>query len=233
MALLDRCRSLRERIAKHDSLRRAHKEAEAFRDRANALEGIQRELSGAMRKVEVLCVKGLEVAKLPDPTAALAARDEYVAELSDSSSEGGNYSRFKRSVDKATREVGAAVSKALETVKRDLPTIEEAFLKQVELIPTYAEQVARIRKERDVLFAKADPAGMSPEELAAFLDRRDDLRKLADLLKPTEFPKEVLDFFRAARQQDGAPLEKLTDTVRAWLQQRDQLKNVRVRVVPR
>lgn len=233
MVLLDRCRSLRERIGKHDSLRRAHKEAEAFRDRANALEGIQRELAAATRRIEVLRLKGLQVAKLPDPTAALAARDAYVGELSDDSSEGGNYSRFKRSIDKVAREVGAAVTKALETVKRDLPTIEEAFLKQVELIPTYTEQVARIRKERDALFANAEPAGMAPEELATFLDRRDDLRKLADRLNPTEFPKEVLDFFRAARQQDGAPLEKLTETVRAWLQERGQLKNVRVRVMGR
>jgi hypothetical protein len=224
---------LRERIGKHDSLRRAHKEAEAFRERASVLEAIQRELAFAMRRVEVLLLKGFEIAKLPDPTAALAARDAYVGELSDGAYEGGNYSRFKRSVEKVTREVGVGVTKALETVKRDLPTIEEAFLKQVEVIPTYAEQVARIRRERDALFAKTDPAGMSPEDLATFLDRRDDLRNLADRLKPAEFPKEVLDFFRAARQQDGAPIEKLTETVRAWLEERDQLKNVRVRVVAR
>lgn len=233
MVLLDRCTSLRNRIARYDSLRRAYKDAEAFRDRANALEGTQRELAAAMRKVEVLRLKSLEITKLPDPSAALAARDEYVAELTDSPVEGGNYSRFKRSVDKVTRDVGTAVTKALETVKRSLPTIDEAFLKQVELIPTHTEQVVRIRKERDVLFAKADPATMSPEELSTFLDRREDLRRLADRLNPTEFPKEVLDFFRAARQQDGAPLEKLTDTVRTWLQQRDQLKNVRVRVLTR
>jgi hypothetical protein len=233
MVLLDRCTSLRERIGKHDSLRRAHKDAEAFRDRANALEGVHRELSVAIRRIEVLRLKRVEVAKLPDPAPAVAARDGYLAELRGGSSEGGNYSRFKRSMDKISREVSAAVAKALEAVTRDLPTIEEAFLKQVEAIPAHTEQVARVRRERDALFAKADPASMSPEELSAFLDRRDDLRKLADQLNPGEFPKEVLDFFRAARQQDGAPIEKLTDTVRAWLEERDQLKNVRVRVVAR
>jgi DNA repair ATPase RecN len=233
MALLDRCTSLRQRIEKHDSLRRAHKEAEAFRERANALEKTHGELAAAMRRVEVLRLKTLEVAQLPDPSPAVAASDEYVAELTDSSGEGDNYSRFKRLVDKVTREVGAAVTKALETIKRDLPTIEESFLKQVEHIPTYQERVARIRKERDLLFAKADPASMSPEDLSEFLDRREDLRKLADLLNPTEFPKEVLDFFRAVRQQEGAPLERLTETVRTWLQERDQLKNIRVRVLAR
>lgn len=233
MALLDRCTSLRERVANHKSLRQAHKEAEAFRNRANALEEIHHELAAAVRKVDVLRLKGLEVTKLPHPTAALTACDEYVTELTDGSAEGASYSRFKRSVDKVTVEVAAAVTKAIEAVKRDLPSIEEPFLKQVELIPTYTEQVAHIRKERDVLFAKGDPASMLPEELAAFLDRREDLRRLADRLNPTDFPKEVLDFFKAARLQDGAPLEKLTGTVRAWLQEREQLKNVRVRVLAR
>jgi hypothetical protein len=233
MVLLDRCTTLRTRIGKHEALRRAHKEAEAFRERASSLEETLRNLSVVMEKLEVLRLKGLEVTKLPDPTTALIAQDAYAAELLDGSSQGGNYSHFKRSVDKVTREVGVAVTKALQTVKEGLPTIEEAFLKQVELIPAYAEQVARIRSERDVLFAKADPADMTPSELAKFLDKRDDLRKLADQLKPIEFPKEVLDFFRAARQQDGAPIEKLTETVRAWLEERDQMRNVRVRVLAR
>ncbi len=230
MVLLDRCTSLRARIAKHELLRRAHKQAEAFRDRANALNRTHHDLAAAIRRLEVLRVKGFEVAKLPDPAAALAARDTYVEEVSDGSSEGGAYSRFKRSVDKVTRDVGAAVTKALETLKQDLPTIEEAFLKQVEHIPSHMEQVARIRRQRSALFGNTDPADMTPEELATFLDRRDDLRRLADQLNPNEFPKEVLDFFRAVRQQDGAPLEKLTETVRAWLEDRDLLKNVRVRV---
>jgi hypothetical protein len=234
MSFLDRCKTLRERIEKHESLRRAHKDAEAFRDRATALEEIHRELESTMRRVEVLRVKGFQVMRLPDPTAAVALGDEYARELANGSTEvGKEYGRFKRSVEKVTRDVVAVVAKALEAVKRDLPTIEEAFLKQVELIPAYAEQVARIRRERDVLFARAEPAGMSSDDLATFLDRRDDLRKLADQLSPTEFPKDVLDFFRAARQQDGAPLEKFTETVRVWLHERDQLKNVRVRVIPR
>ena len=43
---------------------------------------------------------------------------------------------------------------------------------------------------------------------------------------------EVLEFFRAGRQ-GGAPLEKLTASVRQWLADRDLLKSVRVTVVAR
>lgn len=234
MTLLDRCQTLRERIEKHESLRRAHKEAEGFRDRASALEEVRQTLAGGMGRVRVLRLKGVAIAKMPDPSTALAALQEYQQSLVDGSTEGGkDYGRLKRSVDKVGKDVVAAVEKALEAVKRDLPTIEEAFLKQVALIPAYSSQVDRIRAERDALLARSEPAKMTPDELATFLDRRDQLRRLADALNPEEFPKEVLDFFKAARQQGGAPFEKLTETVRLWLEERDQLKNVRVTVVAR
>src|SRR4051794_868028 len=118
MVLLDRCKALRERIETHESLRLANKEAEGFRERAKVLEEVHRELAAALRKADVLRQKGFEVAKLPDPTAALAAGVAYVAELSEGSVEGGAYSRFKRSVEKVKKEVVSAVEKALETVKR-------------------------------------------------------------------------------------------------------------------
>jgi hypothetical protein len=235
MILLDRCQTLRERIEKHESLRRAHKEAEGFRDRASALEEVRQALAGAMGRVRVLRLKGVAIAKMPDPTTTLAALQEYQQSMVDGSTEGGgkDYGRLKRSVDKVGKDVVAAVEKALESVKRDLPTIEEAFLKQVSHIPAYAGQVDRIRAERDALLARSEPARMAPEDLATFLERRDQLRKLADELNPEEFPKEVLEFFKAARQPGGAPFEKLTETVRAWLHERDQLRNVRVTVVGR
>jgi hypothetical protein len=234
MTLLDRCQTLRERIEKRESLRLAQKEADGFHERANALEEVWQTLANAMGRVRVLRLKKVAIAKMPDPSTALAVLHEYQQSLSDGSTEAGkDHGRLKRAIDKVGKDVVAAVEKALETVKRDLPTIEEAFLKQVALIPAYASQVDRIRAERDALLARSDPAKMTPDDLATFLDRRDQLRRLADELTPEEFPKEVLDFFKAARQQGGAPLEKLTETVRLWLEQRDQLKSVRVTVVAR
>jgi hypothetical protein len=53
------------------------------------------------------------------------------------------------------------------------------------------------------------------------------VKTLADRLNPDEFPKEVREFFSAMRR-GGAPLEKFTETVRQWLSDRDQLKNVRI-----
>lgn len=233
MTALERCKNLRERIERHDGLRRAHKDAEAFRDRASDLRVLREQLASALGKVKVLSVKGVAIAKIPDPASAIASLEEYRQRLSDGTSEGGkDFGRLKRSIEKACKDVTASVQKALDQVKRDLPTIEEAFLKQVELIPAYASQVNTIRRQRDTLMNGVEPGAMSANELERFFDRRNELRKLADGLDPDEFPKEVLDFFKSARH-GGAPLEKLTDTVRQWLANRDQLKNIRVTIVER
>jgi len=233
MTLLERCKKLREKIETHDDLRRAHKEAEAFRDRANDVRALRETLASALGKIKVLRAKGAAIAKMPDAASAIASLEEYREKLSNGSSEGGkDFGRLKRSVDKVGKDVTAAVHKALDLVKRDLPTIEEAFLKQVELIPAYASQVGRIRQQRDCLLNGAEPSAMPADELGRFLDRRDELRKLADGLDPDEFPREVLDFFKSARH-GGAPLEKLTDTVRKWLAERDQLKNIRLTISAR
>ena len=233
MTLLDRCENLRKRIVQHDSLRLAHKEAEGFRHRSSALEDVRSALASQVGRLHVLREKGVAIAKMPDPESTVAVLQEYRQKLSEGSSDSGrDYARLKRSIDKIEKDVTITVEKALDLVRRDLPTIEEAFLKQVELIPAYTSQVARIRTERDRLLAGTEPSAMTPVELEQFLDRRDELRTLADKLDPSEFPKEVLDFFRAARH-GGAPLEKFTEEVRTWLRERDQLKNIRVSVLGR
>jgi|SRR5882672_9785116 len=232
MTLLDRCTSIRSQIVKRNDLRRAHKDAEALRERAGELQALREELSAALARVIVLKEKRVPVVKLPSVATANAVLAECQTKLSENSTETGkDYGRLKRSIDKLAKDLLGVAEKAIESVRRDLPTVEEAFLKQVEVIPGYTNQVFGIRQQRDALLKGNDPS-TSAEALGQFLDRREALRKLADDLKPDEFPNEVLAFFKAGRH-GGAPLEKLTDTVRQWLADRDLLKNVRVTVVAR
>lgn len=234
MTLLIECKKLREKIEIHDGLHRAHKDAEAVRDRAENLREMREMLATNLDKLEVLRGKGVAVSRIPDPATVMKLLGEYRRSFSDGSSEGGrDYGRLKRSIANTSKNLEVLVEKALDLVRRDFPSIEEAFLKQVELIPAHKTHVDRIRIERDALLAGTDLLRMKTDELATFLDRRDELRRLADQLDPAEFPKEVIEFFRAARQSSGAPLEKLTEAVRKWLQERDQLKNVRVTVIAR
>jgi hypothetical protein len=228
MTLLEHCRTVRSQIEGRNALRLAHREAEAFRKRAEELKGAREEIATELDRLIVLSDKGVTIQKPPIPATARELLGQFSTGLaSDSPDMGKDFGRLKRAVDKVSREVSSASSKALESVNRDLPAIEESYLRQVEQIPGYAEKVANIRQRRDALLRNLDLKSMNAQSLAEFLDKRDQLRSLADQLNPEDFPKEVLDFFRASRQ-GGAPLEKFTTVVREWLDQRGQLKNVRV-----
>ncbi len=230
MTVLDHCKNLRERITQRDVLRRADKEAEAFRARVSELGPARAQLVGDVERLDVLQRNGVAIIKPPLPTTTLIMLKDCQNSLAaHPTGSGRDFGRLKRSLDKVSEELRAATNKALDVVTRDLPTIEENFLKQVELIPSRKEQVARIREKRDALFkGKAvDLRARTAQELEQFLEKRNELRALADELSPEEFPKEVLEFFKAVRQ-GGAPLEKLTDTVRAWLAARGQLKDLRI-----
>jgi hypothetical protein len=232
MKLLERCTNVRTQILKRNELRRAHKDAEAFRERAVELRLAREAVVGAFARVLVLRAKGVPLVGLPLPAIAIGVLAECQAQLAANPNESGrDYGRLKRSLVKLGKDLLAVTEKAIESVRRDLPTVEEAFLRQVEVIPGYATQVASIRQQRDALLSGNDPR-TSAEALEQFLDRREALRKLADDLKPNEFPGEVLEFFKAGRH-GGAPLEKFTPAVRQWLSDRGLLQNVRVTVVTR
>jgi hypothetical protein len=228
MTLLDRCKHVHAQIERRNVLRIAHKDAEAFRQRAGELRALCGQVELELGKLTVLQKNGVILTKLPTPMAAIGVLRECESGLAVNPTESGkDYGRLKRSIDKVSKDLASLVDKALDAVNRDLPSIEESFLRQVELIPTYTTRVTRIREERVRLLKGKDLRSMIAEDLQEFLNRRNALRTLADQLKPDEFPKEVLEFFKAARQ-GGAPLDKFTTTVREWLAERDQIKNVRV-----
>ncbi len=87
--------------------------------------------------------------------------------------------------------------------------------------------IDKVHNDLSSVTDKALDKSMTADNLEQFLESRNALRALADQLNPDEFPKEVLEFFKAERQ-GGAPLDKFTSPVREWLAEKDQLKNVRV-----
>jgi hypothetical protein len=228
VTLPERCRNVRAQIDRRNELRRAHHDAKAFRERTSEFLEIRGAVSLELAKAQVLKKKTVAVGKPPVVATALGLLNDCKSGLETNPTETSkDFGPLKRSLEKVRRDLSSAVEKALESVNRALPSIDESFLKLVELIPGYAMRVARIREERDRLHRGTDLKSKTPEELEQFLDRRDALRELADQLDPTEFPEDVLEFFKAARR-GGAPLEKFTDSVQKWLSQRGLLKSVRV-----
>src|SRR2546426_3195492 len=125
MNLLERCANIRAQILKRNDLRRAHKDAEAFRERATDLQLAREAVAAAFARVLVLRAKGVTVAKLPSPATVMTVLGECQTKLSENPMESGkDYGRLKRSIDKLGKDLLGATEKAIESVRRDLPSVE-------------------------------------------------------------------------------------------------------------
>jgi hypothetical protein len=231
MTLPERCRNVRAQINQRNTLRTAHQEADAFRVQVNDLRPVRLEIAAELDKLGVFKKKTIPVTKPPAPATAQTALAECQQALATNPNEiGKDFGKLKRALEKVRKDAVHAREKALEAMNRTLPNIEESYLRQVEQVPGFKVRVERIRQKRDHLQQGTNPSAMTAAQLEHFLDQRDSLRQDAEELKPEEFPKEVLDFFSAARR-GGIPLEKFTSTLQEWLSTRGQLKNVRVTIL--
>ena len=234
MKALDQSLNLRLRIERYDALKRAYTEAERFRHQADDLRELHQKLSAGRAKRDALVARGIDIDTNANPGRSMQLLETFRKAMSDESSDGGiDFAKLKRSARAIAKRLESSLEKAIKAVKDEFHSFDEAYLQQVELIPGYSETVARIRQQRNALLQGTDPVQMAPATLADFLDRRESLRNLSEEVQPEDFPAEVREFFRATRRQEGAPLEKFTETVRAWLQEKDLLKDIRVRMVPR
>jgi hypothetical protein len=231
--VLERCAILHERIQKRDAIRLSYRQTEVFRVRASEVRAAREEFDAAVARLRVLKARELLPRDVPSPERSAAIAQRCLTGLrADPTEIGNDYGHLKRSMEALTNNVLRAVDRRIDDVQRDLPSVDEAFLKQVETVPGFQAKVQSIRLRRQALLDGGDPR-QSAEALARFLDTRKELRALADDLTPDEFPTEVLEFFRASRQGQGAPLEKFTGVVREWLAARGLTQYVRVTVVAR
>lgn len=229
--LLDRMTSLRTEVERHTALTKAYKAADGLRERTKEL---KEEREGLMLTIAKLAVlrdgAGASVGDVDVGTAVQTAGD-YVEHLKGASADSGKaHNKFRRSVEKVHKELDKALEKGLAEIEKSIPSIDETYLKQVELIPGYAEKVRAVRAAKQKLLSGVSFSDMAPSQLAEFLERREAVKTQSDSLSPAEFPEEVRDFFGAMRR-DAATLDKLTETVRQWLADRDLLKILRLRVV--
>lgn len=231
MTLVERTRQLYARIEEYTRLAKAHKDAAVTRNRSEEMKEARVQLSGTLARISVLRDEGGVVFVLPDPTTTLQATRDYVAQLKMSDDEVGKlHNKLRRSAKKLQDELDKALASAISSLEKSIPSIDEAYLKEVELIPGFASQVQDVRRERAALLSGRALSEMDAMQLSVFLKKREFVKSLAERLTPDDFPREVRDFF-AAMRRGGATLEKFTDAVRQWLGDRDQLRNVRITLV--
>jgi hypothetical protein len=229
MTLTEQCQGTKALIEKRNAGQKAHANSEVFRQRATDLQGIRVGIAANLALVEVLKQHGTKLNKLPPVAAAKSAKEAYATALTaDPLASSKEHAQFKRSIQKVSNDVAVVVREVLSSVERELPSSDETFLKQVEVLPQYKATVDEIRRRRQELLGGRSIHDRSPTELDALLSKREQLRELANSLLPEEFPQSVLDFYKVARRKDGAALDALTPEVRDWLAKRKLLQNVRL-----
>ncbi|MFL6450919.1 MAG: hypothetical protein ACJ746_25055 [Bryobacteraceae bacterium] len=231
MGLAQRCSAIKLQIECRNTKQAAHANAEGFRERTTAFWQIRTSILADLALVEVLSRHGFKLNKAPSVTTAKSARQTYLAALASKPKESGQeQSQFRRAVQKIANDLRSSVQERLTSIERELPSSDEAFLRQVELLPQYKTTVEEIRRRRQELLGGRSIKERGPDELDSLLSKREQLRELADSLNPSEFPPAVLEFYRWARRKEGAKLEALTPEVREWLSSRNLLQSVRLYV---
>jgi hypothetical protein len=100
---------------------------------------------------------------VPSPAKASTVLAKCQAGLAANPNEiGSDYGLLKRALGGVTKEVLGVVDKVLDAVERDLPSVDEAFLKQVELVPGYQSKVLSIRQQRQA-FLQGRTRGSRPK----------------------------------------------------------------------
>lgn len=230
MSISQRCRDLRSRIAERNRLLRAHQDAENVRARKDDLAQVRMGLQLRIEQRAILAQYSIPCGTLRDSDRIVATLEQVARDLSENYEEAiRQLGKLKRSLGTVSNHFTSVVTKAIQDVMGDIPAEDEIFLKQVELIPTYAAKVAEIRAERDAILDGSDPVS-SAEGLKHFLKHLGTLRAASDALNPDEFPPDVLKFFRSTRH-GGARLDDFSPSVREWLTQKNLLKHVRVTIV--
>lgn len=239
-AITERVQALHARLRAHVDHADAAQKATKFIERVGSVKEVRERLERALATVAVLKAASAQltaaevapVQKLPSPdkaTEALRVVSDKLDAAPLSLNEGRDFVTFRKRFDDCTSAVEEAVAKAISQIEQGSPTVDETFLKQVETVPSYDALVREIRTKRDD-FKTVTLRDASASTIQVFLERRAALRTAVDALAPDEFPPAVIEFFKAARRVNGAPLQLLTDDVRAWLTQRDLLKKIRVTV---
>lgn len=231
MTVLERCAEVRERLERHTQLKLAIKNAKVFRARADEVRDAANALEVAQKKWRILSESGVSIEPMPDGEALLALVSEFLEKPDQADADAGkDYGRVKQALGRYSKGLSETVGKALSALTKSAPSVDEAFLRRVEAIPKYAATVAKIRQERQTLLAGMTPTEMSPEVLQRFMERRETFRQLLGTLNVEEFPKDVLDFFAAARRDAGAPYAKFTSTVVSWLETQGMIDHVRIKI---
>jgi hypothetical protein len=231
MTILEVCDEVLTKVEELHSREQAHSDAEKYRTRKDELAPLSVSLNGDLARSRTLHAKGVPLSKFKMPANVLTIAEEFIATLEDPElGQRNTYGRLRTALNKTSEAVQDAIRDAVDKLESPLGAVEESVLKQLETVPAFKHKIATVRQKKEEYQRAFSQRFRTPNDLDVFLTRRAELLLLADELKHEDLPPEVLKFFRAVRLNQ-ASIDTLTDTVRAWLAQHDQLKDLRITIV--
>ena len=228
MNIVDSCANVLHEIENFTRRRQEHDDASKLRKRREDLAPIREELDADLQRLKIL--KGRSIAFKPLKLSAtlFPAVEELSLNIDVDEATGRNvYGRAKTGVTKAAESAKNLVQAAIGSIETSLGAIDESFLKQLDAIPTMRAKASEARSKKEAFQKALQRRTLTPTDLAIFLDRRADLLSLVVQLQNEDLPSEVVDFFKAVHNAK-ATLDHLTPTVRDWLDEHGQLKDVRI-----
>jgi hypothetical protein len=174
----------------------------------------------------------LSASSIPDCSKALESCDkvgQLIASDPTAITKGREYNLFRTRVSKVYGELHGTVQSSWQSIVEQHPVIDNAFLRRIEVFPGQQATVQRIRELRTAFETAIGEVPSNHEAYDRFQNAYKALQEEVTKLDPEAFPEEVLQFFRAAQQVNGAPLAFFTDEVRDWLEKNDWINSIRVR----
>jgi len=231
MTIIEVCDEVLRKVKDLDSKEEAHSDAAKYRTRKDELAPLSVSLGNDLARSRILRAKGVQIPKFKMPPNVLAMAEEFLSTLEDPElGQKNTYGRLRAALNKTSEAVQDALKNAVDKLESPLGAVEESVLKQLETVPAFKHKIAAVRQKKEEYQRAFSQRFRTPNDLDVFLTRRAELLLLADELKHEDLPPEVLKFFRAVRLNQ-ASIDTLTDTVRAWLAQHDQLKDLRITIV--
>ncbi len=233
MTIVEVCDEVLAKVNELHARQEAHSDAEKYRTRKDELVPLRVSLAEDLARSRILRKKGVSLAKFKMHPNVLATGEEFLSTFEDPElGQKNTYGRFRSGLSKTSEAFRDAIKETIDALESPLGSVEEPVLKQLETVPALMHKIALVRQKKREYEAAASQKHRTPTDLDVFLTRRAELLLLGDELKHENLPSEVLEFFRAVRSNQ-ASIDKLTDTVRAWLVQNDQLKDLRIIMVQR
>lgn len=233
MTLLERCAHIQLEIVRLDTLEIASKEAARDRERHDQIQPLRIRLEEAAERAMALSQSGVPYPSWASQPKMLALFQDYAKTLEEPETGKRNaYGTFKTALSTLTENISEQVRKTIDGLSIRTSDIDDSTLKQFEGIPSLHDKLATVRRKRTDYNAAASVRNGSIADLLTFLSRRAELLTLAGELRHEHLPNEVREFYQAVHS-GKATIGMLTESIRLWLETHDQLKDLRITLLPR